>query len=191
MIINRNIKASGAILVCDNPHTLVSTTLTCRYHGNTSYVIMSPHPADIEPRHMSTPAYSGNVTCWLLYQPFGSYIRKESPAERNSKKASLKPSNREREREISPHTHAHAHAQQWFSSQLVFQHVQRVEAASRESHTENFLKVCVLKTAPIKWKRRSTARQAERTGTCRTGPSLSWQPVLILAGEHLWQRTLL
>lgn len=63
MIINRNIKASGAILVCDNPHTLVSTTLTCRYHGNPGYVIMSPHPADIVSRCMSTPAYSGNVTC--------------------------------------------------------------------------------------------------------------------------------
>lgn len=66
MIINRNIKASGAILVCDNPHTLVSTTLTCRCHGNTAYVIMSPHPADMESRCMSTPAYSGYVTCWLL-----------------------------------------------------------------------------------------------------------------------------
>ena len=63
MIINRNIKASGAILVCDNPHTLVSTTLTCRYHGNASYVIMPAHPADIESHCMSTPAYSGNVTC--------------------------------------------------------------------------------------------------------------------------------
>lgn len=42
MIINRNIKASGAILVCDNPHTLVSTTLTCRCHGNAFDVIMSP-----------------------------------------------------------------------------------------------------------------------------------------------------
>lgn len=63
MIINRNIKASGAILVCDNPHTLVSTTLTCRYHGNAGYVIMPAHPADIESHCMSTPAYSGNVTC--------------------------------------------------------------------------------------------------------------------------------
>lgn len=63
MIINRNIKASGAILVCDNPHTLVSTTLTCRCHGNTSDVIMSPHSADIESRCMSSPAYSGYETC--------------------------------------------------------------------------------------------------------------------------------
>lgn len=63
VIINRNIKASGAILVCDNPHTLVSTTLTCCCHGNAGYVITSPHPADIESHCMSTPAYSGNVTC--------------------------------------------------------------------------------------------------------------------------------
>lgn len=82
MIINRNIKASGAILVCDKPHTLVSTTVTCRCHGNAGDVIMSPHSAVIESHCMSSSAYIGNVTCWLLYQLFGSYIRKESPVER-------------------------------------------------------------------------------------------------------------
>lgn len=91
MIINRNIKASGAILVCDNPHTLVSTTLTCCCHGNTGDVIMSSHPADIESHCMSSPAYSGNVTCWLLYQLFSSYIRKESPAERDREEALQNP----------------------------------------------------------------------------------------------------
>lgn len=82
MIINRNIKASGAILVCDKPHTLVSTTVTCRCHGNAGDVIMSPHSAVIESHCMSSSAYIGNVTCWLLYQLFASYIRKESPLER-------------------------------------------------------------------------------------------------------------
>lgn len=82
LIINRNIKASGAILVCDNPpHPRVSTTtLTCRCHGNTGYVIMPPHPADIEPRRVSTAAHSGTVTCWLLYQPVDSYIREGVPS---------------------------------------------------------------------------------------------------------------
>lgn len=106
MIINRNIKASGAILVCDNPHTLVSTTLTCRCHGNAVYVIMSPHSADIESHCMSSPAYSGNVTCWLLYQPFSSYIRKESPAERDTGKAFRNP---------HPHTYTQTHTLQQFN----------------------------------------------------------------------------
>ena len=103
MIINRNIKASGAILVCDNPHTLVSTTLTCRCHGNAGDVIMSPHPADIESHCMSSPAYSGNVTCWLLYQPFSSYISKESPPDRDREESITKPSN------THTHTHTNTH----------------------------------------------------------------------------------
>lgn len=68
MIINRNIKASGAILVCNNPHTLVSTTLTCRCHGNAGDVITSPHPADIESRCMSSPAYSDMLTIISAFQ---------------------------------------------------------------------------------------------------------------------------
>lgn len=111
MIINRNIKASGAILVCDNPHTLVSTTLTCRCHGNAGDVIISPHPADIESHCMSSPAYGGNVTCWLLYQLFSSYIRKESPAERDRDKAIQNP---------TTHTHTHSLSVeiQWLSDNL-------------------------------------------------------------------------
>lgn len=50
---------------------------------------------------MSFTAYSGNVTCWLIYQLFSSYIRKESPAEIGGRGNVTKPSDTAKNQQLS------------------------------------------------------------------------------------------
>lgn len=57
--------------------------------------------------------------------------------------------------------------------------------ASYRGKSRSVIFLSVLKTAPIKWQRRSAAQQAQRTGTCRTHTLLSWQAILTLVCKYL------
>lgn len=64
LIINSNIKASGAILDYDKTHTQSTTQTGC--HGNAGDIIMTPLPADIELRCVVSPPREHP---WILYHP--------------------------------------------------------------------------------------------------------------------------
>lgn len=64
LIINSNIKASGAILDYDKTHTQFTTQTGC--HGNAGDIIMTPLPADIELRCVVSPPREHP---WILYHP--------------------------------------------------------------------------------------------------------------------------
>lgn len=64
LIINSNIKASGAILAYDKTHTQSTTQTGC--HGNAGDIIMTPLPADIELRCVVSPPREHP---WILYHP--------------------------------------------------------------------------------------------------------------------------
>lgn len=162
MIINRNIKASGAILVCDNPHTLVSTNPNL------------PLPWQRWRRNYVSPSCRYRVSLHVISlltvatwhvddRLLGSYIRKESPVERARSKASQNPP--------TTHTHTHTAEIQWLSDNLslnMFEERRQLEGTP----VEKLFFIFVLKTASMKRQGRATVWRAQRSGTCGTNPSL-------------------
>lgn len=80
LIINSNIKASGAILDYDKPHTQSTTQTGC--HGNASDIKITPLPADIELRCRCVVSPPQEHP-WILYHPLyktETYTHTSSPS---------------------------------------------------------------------------------------------------------------